>query len=55
MNALQAKTDMAWDGDVKRGTGSRIGPDQSGEVDYHGPCDLLAFPWDFDKPGGPPR
>ncbi|HVV87857.1 MAG TPA: hypothetical protein VHE35_32680 [Kofleriaceae bacterium] len=53
--ALQAKTDLAWDGDVKAGTGTRVGPDQTGEVKYNGPCDLLAFPWDFDKPGGPPR
>ncbi len=53
--ALQAKTDLGWDGDVKRGTGTRLGPDGSGEIDYGGPCDLLAFPWDFDKPGGPAR
>jgi hypothetical protein len=53
--ALQAKTEMAWDGDVKRGTGERVGPDANGEVDYRGPCDLLAFPWDFEKEGGPPR
>jgi hypothetical protein len=53
--ALQAKTDLAWDGDVKRGTGARVGTDGNGEIDYAGPCDLLAFPWDFDKAGGPPR
>jgi len=53
--ALQAKTDLGWDGDVRRNTGTRVGPDANGEVDYRGPCDLLAFPWDFEKHGGPPR
>lgn len=53
--ALQAETELAWDGDVKRGTGIVDGMDDSGEFDHHGPCDLLAFPWDFDKAGGPPR
>lgn len=53
--ALQARTEMAWDGDVRRGTGTRMGVDEGGEVDYQGPCQLLAFPWDFDKAGGPPR
>jgi hypothetical protein len=53
--ALQGKTEMAWDGDVRRGTGVNMGADGTGEIDYQGPCNLLAFAWDFDKPGGPPR
>ncbi|MCA9677406.1 MAG: hypothetical protein KC464_20445 [Myxococcales bacterium] len=53
--ALQAKTDLAWDGDVAAGTGAELGVASDGEVQNGGPCDLLAFPWDFDKDGGPPR
>jgi hypothetical protein len=53
--ALQAKSDLAWDGDVRRGTGVSDGADAQGEIDHHGPCDMLAFQWDFDKAGGPPR
>lgn len=53
--ALQARTDLAWDGDVRRGTGARTGTGADGEVQYGGPCDLLAFAWDFEKAGGPPR
>ncbi len=53
--ALQAKTDLGWDGDVKRGTGTAPVRDAEGEYDHAGPCDLLAFEWDFNKQGGPPR
>ncbi len=53
--ALQARTNMGWDGDVKRGTGARTGTSANGELQYGGPCDLLAFEWDFNKAGGPPR
>ena len=52
--ALQAKSDLAWDGDVKRGTGATTGT-VDGEIRYGGPCDMLAFEWDFEKAGGPPR
>lgn len=53
--ALQARTDLGWDGDVHRGTGAQTGVAADGEIQYGGPCDLLAFEWDFDKAGGPPR
>ena len=53
--ALQARTHLAWDGDVMRGTGYQVGVSPGGEVRYGGPCMLTAFPWDHTKPGGPPR
>jgi hypothetical protein len=52
--ALQAKTDLAWDGDVRRGT-NEPATTVDGEIQYGGPCEVLAFPWDFNKGGGPPR
>lgn len=53
--ALQAVTDIGWDADVARGTGTQLGVAADGEVQYSGPCSITAFPWDFDKPGGPAR
>jgi len=53
--ALQARSGLAWAGDVNRGTGAQLGVSPTGEVQYGGPCSITAFPWDFDKPGGPPR
>jgi hypothetical protein len=53
--ALQAITDIGWDGGVPEDGGQKVGVSSSGEVQYHGPCSMLAFPWSFDKPGGPPR
>ena len=50
--ALQADTGLAFEGDVKAGTGAQLGVAPDGEIQYGGPCDLLAFPWDFEKPGG---
>jgi len=52
--ALQARTNLAFDGIVDDGTGQQIGV-VGDEVRYSGPCSLTAFPWDFTKPGGPPR
>src|SRR6185503_21234159 len=51
--ALQAITDIGWDGSVDQG--SKVGVANSGEVQYKGACGMLAFPWNFNKPGGPPR
>jgi hypothetical protein len=53
--ALQARTNLAWVGDVTRGTDQQVGESPTGEVQHQGPCALTAFPWDHDKPGGPPR
>lgn len=53
--ALQAETHFAFDGDVARGAGARIGTSDDGELQYGGPCAMLGFQWDFDKAGGPPR
>lgn len=53
--ALQARTHLGWDGDVKRGDGEMVGMSPEGTVQYDGACTLLGFEWDFDKPGGPPR
>jgi hypothetical protein len=50
--ALQAVTDIGWDGDVADGTGQKVGVAADGEVQYQGPCSITAFPWDFEKPGG---
>jgi hypothetical protein len=51
--ALQARTNLAFDGFVD--TGAQVGVAPDGEVNYAGECSLNAFPWDFDKSGGPPR
>jgi hypothetical protein len=53
--ALQAITDIGWDGSVAHGEGRKVGVASDGEVQYSGPCGMLAFPWNFDKAGGPPR
>ncbi len=53
--ALQARSNLAFAGDVTRGTGQQVGTSPDGEIRYQGPCTLTAFPWDFEKPGGPPR
>jgi len=50
--ALQAETGLAFEGDVDYGAGTQLGVAPDGEVQYGGPCSLLAFPWDFEKPGG---
>jgi hypothetical protein len=50
--ALQADTGLAFEGDVPVGDGAQLGVAPDGEIQYGGPCELLAFPWDFDKPGG---
>lgn len=50
--ALQAITDVGWDGSVP--AGNKIGV-TDGEVQYRGGCNVVAFPWSFEKPGGPPR
>ena len=52
--ALQARTNLAWAGDVDGGS-TQAGVSPTGEVQYRGPCSITAFPWDFDKPGGPAR
>ncbi|MCW5806305.1 MAG: hypothetical protein KIT31_28325 [Deltaproteobacteria bacterium] len=53
--ALQARTNLAFDGFVSDGTSAQVGVSPDGEVQYQGTCSLNAFPWDFDKGGGPPR
>jgi hypothetical protein len=52
--ALQARTDMAWDGSVEDGDGEEVAT-ADGETQFAGPCSMLAFRWDHDKPGGPER
>jgi hypothetical protein len=53
--ALQTKSNLAWDGDVSRGSESSVVTAPDGEIRHAGPCSLTAFPWDHEKPGGPPR
>jgi hypothetical protein len=48
--ALQAVTDFGWDADVT--TSALTGTSATGETQHTGPCSVLAFPWDFAKPGG---
>jgi hypothetical protein len=50
--ALQAKSDMGFEGDVDYGRGSQLGVASDGEVQYEGPCSMLGIPWDHTKPGG---
>jgi hypothetical protein len=52
--ALQARTNLGWTGDVTGGD-TQVGVSPTGEVQHRGPCTLTAFPWDYDKPGGPAR
>lgn len=49
--ALQAVTDMGFEGDVDDGT-DVTGNVVNGEVQHSGACHMTAFPWDFNKPGG---
>jgi hypothetical protein len=35
--------------------GAQTGVSPDGEIQYAGGCEMIAFPWDFEKPGGPPR
>jgi hypothetical protein len=53
--ALQARTNLAFDGAVEHGTSQPAGVSPTGEMRHQGPCSLNAFPWDHEKPGGPPR
>ncbi|MBA3461421.1 MAG: hypothetical protein H0T46_15770 [Deltaproteobacteria bacterium] len=49
--ALQATTQIGWVGDVTGGdTVAGVAP--NGEVQHRGPCQMQAFPWDFEKEGG---
>jgi hypothetical protein len=48
--ALQAVTDMGWDGYVDNSM--TTGTSATGEVRHGGPCSITSFPWDFAKPGG---
>ncbi len=52
--ALQAVTDIGFDGEVNDGTGMQVGVAGNGMIQNTGPCSMTAFPWDFNKPGGPP-
>jgi hypothetical protein len=47
--ALQAETDIGWDGEVNDGTGAKQGVAADGTVQYTGPCSVTAYPWDFNK------
>jgi hypothetical protein len=53
--ALQARTDLAWEAGVDYGADRRLETSPTGEARHGGPCTLTAFPWDHEKPGGPPR
>jgi len=53
--ALQARSNLAWDGDVARNSETSVETMPDGEIRHHGPCSLTAFPWDHTKPGGPAR
>ncbi|HEX7699880.1 MAG TPA: hypothetical protein VF403_04135 [Kofleriaceae bacterium] len=49
--ALQAVTDIGWEGDVTSGD-AVMGTATDGEIQHGGTCGIQAFPWDFAKPGG---
>jgi len=53
--ALQARTDMGFDGDVQAGQGAQVATGTDGEVQFAGPCTVAGFLWDQNKPGGPGR
>jgi hypothetical protein len=53
--ALQARTNLSFDADVTRGSETRVETLPDGEIRHHGACSITAFPWDQEKPGGPPR
>jgi hypothetical protein len=53
--ALQAETDLAFESGVVMGNREALGVNPDGEFRYGGNCTIQGFPWDFDKPGGPPR
>jgi hypothetical protein len=49
--ALQADTNMGFDGSVIGGAGEQLDT-VDGEIRYGGPCAGIGIPWDHDKPGG---
>jgi hypothetical protein len=49
--ALQAVTDIGWEGDVGAGD-AVVGTATDGEIQHKGGCSMMTFPWDFSKPGG---
>ena len=49
--ALQADTNMGFDGSVVGGTREDLGM-VDGEFKHSGPCAGLGIPWDHEKPGG---
>jgi hypothetical protein len=53
--ALQAESALAFESGVVDGDREQLGISEEGEVQYGGACSIQGFPWDFDKPGGPPR
>ena len=52
--ALQATTDIGFDAEVNDGTSAMVGTAPDGTVQHKGPCQVTAFPWDFEKAGGTP-
>ncbi len=52
MIAIQAVTQVGWDGEVNDGTDVTEGVAADGTVQHTGPCSVTMFPWDFNKPGG---
>ena len=50
--ALQARSNMGWQGDVPEGDGQAIGTAADGAIEHEGPCSLFGVPWDHEKPGG---
>lgn len=51
--ALQAASKLAFDADMVSGQGAVLGTGADGEIQHAGPCSVLGFPWDFEKPGAP--
>ena len=49
--AIQAVTQIGWDGEAAADV---AGATVSGEIQHTSACGVQTFPWDFNKPGGPP-
>lgn len=47
--ALQARTDLGWQGDIAYGDGTALGVAENGESQFAGDCSIFALPWDHNK------
>jgi hypothetical protein len=50
--ALQADTNLGWQGDIAYGTAEALEDGEGGEKRFGGPCSIFGLPWNHNKKGG---